>query len=236
VSRPVKLAPSLLSADFADIAAQIALVERAGADELHLDSMDGRFVPNLTWGMKIVRDLRRLTRLPFDCHLMIAEPERYVDAFREAGADVITFHYEATPHQHRLLRHLRDIGARAGIAINPGTPTSLLVDLIEETDRVLVMSVNPGFGGQSFIERALVKVAEVRVLLDARNPQCEIEVDGGIGLANLERAVQAGADVLVAGNSVFGAADPVEALHEMRRRIERCSESAPSGNRPRPQS
>ncbi|MBV8748291.1 MAG: ribulose-phosphate 3-epimerase, partial [Candidatus Eremiobacteraeota bacterium] len=138
------MAPSLLSADFADIANQIRMVESAGANELHLDSMDGVFVPNLTWGMKIVEDLRKLTRLPFDCHLMIVEPEKYVDRFREAGADVITFHYEATPHQHRLLRHLRTIGAKAGLAINPGTPTSMLVDLVEEVDRVLVMSVNPG--------------------------------------------------------------------------------------------
>ncbi|HTJ27151.1 MAG TPA: ribulose-phosphate 3-epimerase [Candidatus Limnocylindria bacterium] len=220
MTRPVKIAPSLLSADFADIATQIRMVESGGADELHLDSMDGRFVPNLTWGMKIVKDLRRLSSLTFDCHLMIAEPERYVDEFRAAGADVITFHYEATPHQHRLLRHLRDIGAKAGIAINPGTPSAMLVDLLEEIDRVLVMSVNPGFGGQSFIERALTKVAEVRALLDERNPACEIEVDGGIGLQNLERAVQAGADVLVAGSSVFAADDPPETIRQMRRRID----------------
>jgi ribulose-phosphate 3-epimerase len=217
---PIKIAPSLLSADFAAIADQIALVERGGADELHLDSMDGRFVPNLTWGMKIVKDLRRLSALPFDCHLMIVEPERYVDAFREAGADVITFHYEATPHQDRLLRHLREIGAKAGIAINPGTPVAMLVDLVELIDRVLVMSVNPGFGGQRFIDRALDKVVEVRTLLDARNPACEIEVDGGIGLENIERAVQAGANVLVAGNSVFAAADPAAALRAMRARVE----------------
>jgi ribulose-phosphate 3-epimerase len=220
MTRPVKIAPSLLSADFADIATQIRMVESGGADELHLDSMDGRFVPNLTWGMKIVKDLRRLSSLTFDCHLMIAEPERYVDEFRAAGADVITFHYEATPHQHRLLRHLRDIGAKAGIAINPGTPSAMLVDLLEEIDRVLVMSVNPGFGGQSFIERALTKVSEVRALLDERNPACEIEVDGGIGLQNLERAVQAGADVLVAGSSVFAADDPPETIRQMRRRID----------------
>ncbi len=218
--RYVKIAPSLLSADFADIADQIRMVESGGCDELHLDSMDGVFVPNLTWGMKIVKDLRKLTALPFDCHLMIVQPERYVDAFREAGADIITFHYEATPHQHRLLRHIRSLGAKAGIAINPGTPSALLVDLIEEIDRVLVMSVNPGFGGQTFIDRALVKVAEVRALLNVRNPVAEIEVDGGIGLANLERAVQAGADVLVAGNSVFGSEDPPETLREMRRRID----------------
>ncbi len=218
--RHVKLAPSLLSADFSDIADQIRMVESAGCDELHLDSMDGVFVPNFTWGMKIVKDLRKLTSLPFDCHLMIVEPERYADAFREAGADIITFHYEATPHQHRLLRHIRSLGAKAGIAINPGTPSLQLVDLIEEIDRVLVMSVNPGFGGQSFIERALVKVAEVRALLAERNPAAEIEVDGGIGLENIERAVRAGADVLVAGNSVFGSDDPPETLREMRRRID----------------
>jgi ribulose-phosphate 3-epimerase len=170
--------------------------------------------------MKIVADLRKLTALPFDCHLMIAEPERYVDAFRDAGADIITFHYEATPHQHRLLRHLREIGAKAGIAINPGTPSAMLVDLLEEIDRILVMSVNPGFGGQSFIDRAMMKVAELRALLDERNPSCEIEVDGGIGMANLERAVQAGADVLVAGNSVFAADDPAEAVRAMRRRVD----------------
>jgi ribulose-phosphate 3-epimerase len=219
----VKIAPSLLSADFADIAGEIRMVEAAGADALHLDSMDGRFVPNFTWGPKIVKDLRKLTSLPFDCHLMIVEPEKYVDAFREAGADIITFHYEATPHAHRLLQHLRSIGARAGIGINPGTPVSMLVDLVEECDQILVMSVNPGFGGQAFIERALVKLREVRDLIDVRNPDCDLEVDGGIGVENIERAVAAGATMLIAGSSVYGAADPPQALRDLRRRIDAAS-------------
>lgn len=216
----VKVAPSLLAADFATIAENIAMVEGAGADVIHLDSMDGRFVPNLTWGPKIVADLRRLTTIPFDCHLMIVEPEKYVDDFRRAGADYITFHYEATVHQHRLLQYIRSTGAKAGIGINPGTPVGALIDLIEDIDLLLVMSVNPGFGGQPFIERALTKLAAARALRDERNPACEIEVDGGIGLKNIELAVEAGADILVGGSSIFGADDPAATLRDMRQRAQ----------------
>ncbi len=218
MNHQAKIAPSLLAADFAAIADNIALVETAGADVIHLDSMDGRFVPNLTWGPKIVADLRRLTKIPFDCHLMIVEPEKYVDDFRKAGADYITFHYEATVHQHRLLQYIRSTGAKAGIGINPGTPVGALADLIEDIDLLLVMSVDPGFGGQKFIERAITKLGQARDLRDERNSACEIEVDGGIGLANVERAVVAGADILVGGSSIFGAADPAAALRDMRGR------------------
>jgi len=219
MSRTVRLAPSLLSADFSKIAAQIEAAEAGGADMFHLDTMDGSFVPNISWGPKIVADLRKLTKLPFDAHLMIVEPERYVDRFVEAGCQYVTFHYEATVHAHRLLHHLRSLGVGAGIAINPQTPVGLLTDLIEAADLVLVMSVNPGFGGQPFIERALTKLAEARALIEERNPSCELEVDGGIGTANIERAREAGATILVAGSSVFEAADPAAAVRALRQRL-----------------
>jgi ribulose-phosphate 3-epimerase len=210
------LAPSLLSADFARIGEQIAAVTGGGAEYLHLDVMDGRFVPNITWGPKIINDLRKLSALAFDAHLMIVEPERYVDDFRAAGCDRITFHLEATPHSQRLLTHIRDLGAKAGLAICPQTPVDFLQDVIENCDTVLVMSVNPGFSGQRFIARALDKVREARALVDRRNPTCLIEVDGGVGAENARDLVEAGADVLVMGSAVFGAADPAAELRRIR--------------------
>ncbi len=211
-----KIAPSILSADFACIKDEVAAVERNGASYVHLDVMDGRFVPNITWGPKIVADLRKHTALPLDCHLMIVEPERYVDRFRSAGADIITFHLEATAHAQRLLSHIRSLGAKAGISICPQTPVAMLADLLDDIDLILVMSVNPGFGGQTFIPRSIEKIRQARALVERAGTRCDIEVDGGITLRNARSVAQAGADVLVCGSAIFDAPDCGRATAELR--------------------
>ncbi len=210
------IAPSVLAADFARLPDEINMVNGSEADWFHLDVMDGRFVPNITFGMFIVEAIGRLARKPLDVHLMILEPEKYVEAFRKAGAEVITVHHEACPHLHRTVHQIKETGAKAGVALNPHTPVSVLEDLIEDIDLVCIMSVNPGFGGQKFIYQTLPKIRQLRDLISTRNASTLIEIDGGVGLHNAESLLQAGADVLVAGNSVFGAKDPVATIAALK--------------------
>ncbi len=199
----ILVAPSILSADFARLGEEVAAVEKAGADWLHVDVMDGRFVPNITLGPPIVAALRKVTKLPLDVHLMIVEPERYVEAFAEAGADTITIHVEACTHLHRTLGHIKSLGKRAGVVLNPSTHEDTLRYVMDVADLVLVMSVNPGFGGQSFIREVLPKVAASRAMIDATGRDVDLEIDGGITKETAPAAIAAGARVLVAGSAVF---------------------------------
>jgi ribulose-phosphate 3-epimerase len=212
----VQIAPSLLSADFARLGEAVALAERAGADLIHFDVMDGHFVPNITIGPPVLKSLARVARLPIDVHLMIEHPDRYVEAFVEAGAASVTVHAEATVHLHRTVHLIKSLGVKAGVAINPATPVGALEEIAGDVDYVLVMTVNPGFGGQTFIPRSESKVRLVRALLDRAGSRAPIEVDGGIDVRTAPRIVAAGADILVAGNAVFGAADPERAIRELR--------------------
>lgn len=213
----VLTAPSILSCNFADLAAELQfLQDNPHTDWIHVDVMDGQFVPNFTFGMPIVAAIDKLCNKPLDVHLMMKNPGQYLEAFRKAGADCLTVHYEACPHLHRNLQQIRSLGAKAGVALNPHSPVDLLFDILEEIDLVCIMSVNPGFGGQKFIYSSLRKIERLREEIDRRNLSTLIEIDGGVGLQNAERILQAGADVLVAGSAVFSAPDRAEVLRRFK--------------------
>ncbi len=216
MSENVRLAPSVLSADLLRLAEQVAAVEEGGADWIHIDVMDGRFVPNLTFGAKTISALKRLTELPLDVHLMVIEPEQYLVPFAEAGASVFTFHPEATIHTQRLLADVRERGIRAGLALNPATPLQHAEEVLSDIDLLLIMTVNPGFGGQTYLPACTGKIARARALLDAHGCAARLEADGGITPKTIVAAHGAGADTFVAGSAVFGVADPANAVRELR--------------------
>ncbi|QQS41814.1 MAG: ribulose-phosphate 3-epimerase [Acidobacteriota bacterium] len=210
-----EIAPSLLSADFTRLDEEIRAVKEGGATVLHVDVMDGHFVPNITIGLPVVKSLRKATDMIIDCHLMITEPSRYAVQFVEAGADMVSVHVEADVHLQRTLTAIREAGAKAGVAINPGTPVSLLEEVLSFSDFILLMSVNPGFGGQSFIETSYDKLRKLRSAITERGLQTRIEIDGGIDASNVAKVVEAGAEIIVAGSAVFGAGTPAESVKEM---------------------
>jgi ribulose-phosphate 3-epimerase len=212
----LKIAPSLLSADFSALGAEIRAVESGGADLLHVDVMDGHFVPNLSMGPPIVLSIKKVSKIPLDVHLMIEDPDRYIPAFVECGASMISVHVEVLPHLNRTLQLIHSLHVKAGVAINPSTPVNAIEEVADLVDHVLVMSVNPGFGGQTFIPRTESKIRAVRKLLDSAGNGAPIEVDGGVDVTNAARIVAAGAEILVAGNSIFGTGDPARATRELR--------------------
>jgi ribulose-phosphate 3-epimerase len=211
-----RIAPSILSADFAHLADEIARVEAGGADWIHVDVMDGCFVPNLTFGAKVIETVRKLSRLPLDVHLMVVEPEKYFETFANAGASSMTIHVEAAPHLNRQLAHIRELGCGAGVALNPGTPVEWVREVAADLDLLLVMTVNPGFGGQSFIASSLDKVRRARLLLMETKSRAALEVDGGISRSTIEQVWRAGADTFVAGHAVYAAADPRAEIAALR--------------------
>ena len=210
------IAPSVLAANFRNLQADFDMVNRSEADWYHVDVMDGRFVPNISFGMFIVEFMKKMAERPLDVHLMILEPEKYIADFRKAGADVITVHYEACPHLHRTIQQIKETGAKAGVALNPHTPVNLLEDVLEDLDMVLLMSVNPGFGGQKFIYNTIPKIKQLNEMIIVKNSKTLIEIDGGVGLQNAEEILKAGANVLVAGSSVFNSPDPVATIAQLK--------------------
>lgn len=215
-SRPVRIAPSLLAADLGRLKEQLAVIEAGGADWLHLDVMDGVFVPNLTFGAKVIETCRTLTKLPLDVHLMVVEPEKYFDSFAKAGAEVLTIHVEAAPHLHRQIARIKELGCKAGAVVNPATPVESLRDVAGDLDLLLIMSVNPGFGGQKFIPGSVSKIARARAILDEARSSAALEVDGGVTRDTITGCWRAGGDTFVAGVAVFGAKDPAAEIRALR--------------------
>lgn len=212
-----KIAPSILSADFSDLRQQIGLIEKGGADFIHLDVMDGHFVPNITFGAPVIKKLRGVTDVPFDVHLMIENPEKYIEDFVDAGADIITVHEESTVHLHRLIQQIKGYdGVKAAVSLNPATPLDVLEYVLEDIDMVLIMSVNPGFGGQSFIPQCKAKIKTLKKMITDRNLDVEIQVDGGVKLDNVKEIIDCGADIVVAGSAIFGTDDVVEATRQFK--------------------
>lgn len=209
------IAPSLLAANFLDLANEVRMVNESEAQWLHLDVMDGRFVPNISFGLPVIGQVTKISRKINDVHLMIVEPEKYVEAFKDAGADIISVHYEACPHLHRNIEQIHSLGMKAGVAINPHTPVSFLIDILGDIELVNMMSVNPGFGGQQFIPHTLEKIKVLRALIEKINPKVKIEIDGGVTEANAATILEAGADVLVAGSTVFSSPDPKATIHRL---------------------
>ncbi len=216
MTRPLLIAPSILAADFARLGAEIDAVVRGGADLIHVDVMDGHFVPNLTLGPPVVRSIANVTQVPLDVHLMVEDPDRFIEAFVRAGASMISVHVEVLPHLHRTIQYIKELGAKAGAAINPSTPLTALEEIAHDLDHVLVMSVNPGFGGQTFIARSESKIRAIRALLDREGNDAPIEVDGGVDASNAARIVAAGASILIAGSAIFGSPDATRATRELR--------------------
>ncbi|MBO7083398.1 MAG: ribulose-phosphate 3-epimerase [Bacteroidales bacterium] len=212
------IAPSLLSADFLNLGRDIEMVNRSEADWFHCDIMDGRFVPNISFGIPVVQAISRMAEKPLDVHLMIVEPEKYFEAFAKAGADILTFHYEACNHIHRAVQQIKALGMKAGVVLNPHTPVNVLEDILGDLDLVLLMSVNPGFGGQQFIERTFGKIRRLKAMIEDQGLDTLIEVDGGVNLQNAAALYEAGADILVAGNAVFKSENPLETIASLRGR------------------